>query len=157
MRRKNVHRCRGCRSETRLTAGTIFHDSHIPLQVWFHSIWWITNQKPGIGALGLQRALGIGSYETAWMLLHKIRCAMVRPGRDLLSGGVEVDETFVGGSKPGKRGRGAEGKKLVVIAAEINGKKIGRIRMSPIPNASGQILEGFIKASITKGSKLVTD
>lgn len=155
--RRNVHRCAGCRSEVRLTAGAIFHDSHVPLQVWFHAVWWITNQKTGVSALGLQRALGIGSYRTAWTLLHKIRCAMVRPGRDLLSGDVEVDETFVGGSKPGKRGRGAEGKKLVVIAAEIDGKKIGRIRMRHIPNASGQTLEGFIKASIEKGSKLITD
>lgn len=154
---RNVHRCATCRAETRLTAGAIFHDSHVPLQVWFHAIWSITNQKSGINALGLQRAIGIGSYRTAWSLLHKIRCAMVRPGRDMLSGGVEVDETLVGGSKPGKRGRGAVGKKLVVIAAEIDGKRIGRIRMRHIPDASAASLEGFIKSSIARGSHLVTD
>lgn len=149
--------CRGCRTQVSVLAGTIFQDTHVPLQIWLHAIWWITSQKNGVSALGLQRVLGLGSYRTAWSLLHKIRSAMVRPGRDLLSGEVEVDETFVGGPRPGKRGRGAEGKQLVVIGAEKAGKKIGRIRMKRIANASGESLEAFITSTITKGSTLETD
>ncbi|MBI4403094.1 MAG: IS1595 family transposase [Deltaproteobacteria bacterium] len=154
---RNRITCTRCRHETSVLAGTLFHRSHLSLEQWFRAAWWVTNQKHGVSALGLQRTLGIGSYETAWTVLQKLRRAMVRQGRDLLSGDVEVDETFVGGSKPGKRGRGAEGKKLVVIATEIDGKKIGRIRMRHIPDASASSLEGFIKDSIAKGSGLVTD
>jgi hypothetical protein len=91
-------------------AGTIFQDTHKPLTMWFRAIWWITGQKHGVSALGLKRILGMGSYQTAWSWLHKMRTAMVRPGRDRLAGVVEVDESYVGGEKPGKRGRGAEGK-----------------------------------------------
>jgi transposase-like protein len=149
--------CAGCHHETSVLAGTLFHKSHLSLEKWFRAAWWVTNQKHGVSALGLKRTLGIGGYQTAWLVLQKLRRAMIRPGRDLLKGDVEVDETFVGGSKPGKRGRGAEGKKLVVIAAEIDGKKIGRIRMRHIPDASAESLEGFITASIAKGSGLVTD
>ncbi len=140
-----------------MLAGTIFQDTHVPLQIWLHAIWWITSQKNGVSALGLQRVLGFGSYRTAWSLLHKVRSAMIRPERDMLSGEVEVDETFVGGPRPGKRGRGAEGKQLVVIGAEKNGKKMGRIRMKRIADASGKSLETFITTTITKGSTLVTD
>jgi len=103
--------------QTSLFAGTIFQDIKKPLQIWFNAIWHITNRKYGANALGLQRALGFGSYRTAWAWLHKLRRAMVRPGRDRLSGTIEVDETFIGGKKPGKRGRGTEDKELVVIAA----------------------------------------
>ena len=149
--------CKGCRAQVSVLAGTIFQDTHVPMQVWFHAIWWITSQKNGVSALGLQRVLGLGSYRTAWSLLHKIRSAMVRPERDMLSGEVEVDETFVGGPRPGKRGRGAEGKQLVVIGAEKAGKAIGRIRMKHIADASGESLEGFITTSITKGSTVETD
>lgn len=149
--------CRGCRAQVSVLAGTIFQDTHVPLQTWLHAIWWITSQKNGVSALGLQRVLGLGSYRTAWLLLHKIRSAMIRPGRDLLSGEIEVDETFVGGPRPGKRGRGAAAKQLVVIGAEKDGKKIGRIRMKRIANASAKTLGGFIIATIAKGSTLVTD
>ena len=154
---RNRITCAECHHETSVLAGTLFHKSHLSLEQWFRAAWWVTNQKHGVSALGLQRTLGIGGYQTAWLVLQKLRRAMVRPDRDLLKGEVEVDETFVGGSRPGKRGRGAEGKKLVVIAAEIAGKKIGRIRMRHIQNASAESLEGFIKAAIAKGSGLVTD
>lgn len=86
--------CRHCRRQVSLTAGTIFQDTHKPLRLWFLTMWFITSQKNGVSALGLQRVLGIGSYRTAWTWLHKLRRAMVRPGRDRLCGEVEVDETY---------------------------------------------------------------
>ena len=101
--------CSVCSKRTSTTAGTIFHDTRTPLTVWFAAAWNLTTQKNGISALGLQRVLGLGSYQTAWMMLHRFRTAMVRPGRELLSGDVEVDETFIGGVKPGKRARGFAG------------------------------------------------
>ncbi|MBT9132250.1 MAG: hypothetical protein DDT33_00764 [Firmicutes bacterium] len=107
--------------------------------------------------MGLQRILGLGSYETAWDWLHKLRRAMVRPGRDRLSGKVEVDETYVGGEKPGKRGRGALGKSLVVIAAEIDGNRIGRIRLRRVPDASTENLEEAVQQAAVQGSVICTD
>ncbi len=149
--------CKDCGHENTLLAGTVFHRTHLGLDVWFRTMWWVTNQKHGVSALGLQRTLGLGSYQTAWKMLQKLRGAMVRPGRDLLSGDVEVDETFIGASKHGKRGRGAEGKQLVVIAVEINDGKIGRIRMRWIPDASEKTLLSFVRHNITAGSTVVTD
>ena len=110
--------CAACHRQTSVIAGTIFQDTRKPLTLWFRAMWYVTSQKTGVSALGLQRVLGLGSYETAWAWLHKLRRAMVRPGRDRLQGTVEVDETYWGGERPGKRGRGAEGKSLVVVAAE---------------------------------------
>ena len=95
-----------------VTAGTIFQDSHVPLTIWFRAMWQITSQKNGISALGLQRVLGLGSYKTAWAMLHKLRRAMVRPGRDRLDGVVEVDETYWGGEETGAIGRQTEDKAL---------------------------------------------
>ena len=89
--------CASCGQQVSVTAGTIFQDTRSPLTVWFRAIWWVVSQKNGASALGLQRILGLGSYRTAWTWLHKIRRAMIRPGRDRLTGEVEVDETFVGG------------------------------------------------------------
>ena len=120
-------------------------------------MWYVTNQKHGISALGLQRSLGIGSYHTAWEWLYKLRHAMVRPDRDNISGTIEVDETYIGGKKNGKRGRGAGGKVLVLIAAQIDGKRIGRIRLKRIPNASGDSLNQAIKETIEPGSTIITD
>jgi transposase-like protein len=120
-------------------------------------MWYVTNQKQGVNALGLQRLLGLGSYRTAWTWLHKLRRAMVRPGRDCLPGTVEVDETFIGGPRPGKRGRGAEGKVLVLVAAQEDGKRIGRIRLRPIADASGPTLEAAIAGMIAPGSRVRTD
>jgi len=94
--RRGLRLCAGCGHETSVTAGTIFERTHTPLTVWFRSVWWVTSQKTGASALGLQRVLKLGTYRTAWICLHKLRRAMVRPGRDALTGRVEVDETFVG-------------------------------------------------------------
>ena len=93
--------CAACGHQVSVTAGTIFQDTRTPLTLWFRAIWWVVSQKNGASALGLQRILGLGSYRTAWTWLHKLRRAMVRPGRDRLSETVEVDETFVGGVEPG--------------------------------------------------------
>jgi len=149
--------CKKCKDELSLTTGTIFHNSKKPLVLIFRALWWMVAQKNGVSAAGLQRVLGLGSYRTAWSWLHKFRRLMVFPGRDKLSGIVEVDETFVGGKKAGKRGRGAEGKLLVVIAIEIIDKGTGRVRMSIIPDASGKSLKKFIDENIEKGSTLITD
>lgn len=157
MTKHGLYRCSRCRCEISVTAGTIFQDTKKPLLLWFRAIWHVTNQKHGISALGLQRALGIGSYHTAWEWLYKLRRAMVRPGRDRISGTIEVDETYVGGKKTGKRGRGAEGKVLIVIAAQIDGKRIGRIRLKRIPDASGDSLNPAIKEAIEPGSTVITD
>jgi transposase-like protein len=128
------------------------------MKTWFHAIWWITVQKNGVSALNFQRNIGLGSYETSWLLFHKIRNAMIHADRTQLQGDVEVDEAFVGGVRSGKRGRGAEGKELIVIAAEFAGQsRIGRIRIERIHDASADSLEPFIKANIAKGSKLHTD
>ena len=108
--------------------------------------------------MGLKRVLGLGSYNTAWQWLHKFRRVMVRPGRDNLSGVVEVDETYIGGKKPGKRGRGAEGKMIVLVAVEDKGDEgIGRIRLLHVPDASAQSLHPFIKNVVQKGSMIRTD
>jgi transposase-like protein len=149
--------CGDCGHQTSVTAGTIFQDTRKPLVLWFRTMWWVTSQKNGTSALGLQRVLGLGSYKTAWTWLHKLRRAMVRPGRDRLTGRNEVDETFVGGLEEGVRGRQTETKALVVIAAQEDGAGIGRIRMRRIADASAESLESFIAENIELGSVIHTD
>ena len=153
--------CHKCRHQCSLTAGTIFYDTRKPIRLWFEAIWHITNQKYGANALGLQRLFSFGSYNTAWQWLHRLRRAMVRPGREKLSGCIEIDETYIGGERSGKRGRGAEGKALVVIAVEdkspIEKKGIGRIRLKNIPDASASSLIDFIVKNIEPGSIIRTD
>jgi len=117
----------------------------------------MTNQKNGVSALGLQRALGLGSYQTAWCWLHKLRRAMVRPGRDRLSGTVEVDETYVGAAEEGVRGRETQSKALIVVATQADGRRIGRIRMRRVADASAESLMSFVEDSIEPGSLVHTD
>lgn len=155
--RREIYRCTKCGFEHSITAGTIFQGTKKPLQMWFRAMWHVTSQKQGISALGLQRAPGIGSYHTAWEWLYKLRHAMVRPGRDRISGVIEVDETYVGGKRKGKQGRGADSKILVVIAAQIDGNRIGRIRLFRVPDASSDSLNRAIKESIEPGSTVMTD
>jgi transposase-like protein len=139
-------------------AGTIFQGTHKPLTLWFRAIWWVTSQKSGTSALGLKQILGLGSYQTAWLMMHKLRRAMVRPGRDRLSGKVEVDETYLGGLEEGVRGRQTEKKVLIVIAAqEVGEKGIGRIRMKKVSDASSESLHPFVEESIEPGSLVHTD
>ena len=153
-----VRRCSGCRRRVSSTAGAIFQDTRTPLTVWFAAAWYLTSQKNDISSLGLQRVLGLGSYQTAWMILHRLRSAMVRPGRGLLSGDVEVDEMFFGGVKPGKRGRGAAGKALVAIAIEQRAPKgYGRARMAVIPDAAALTLRAFLLEHVERGSVVLSD
>jgi transposase-like protein len=147
--------CQGCRYQASVTAGTIFQDTHKPLRLWFRAIWQVTSQKNGASALNVQQVLGLGSYHTAWTWLHKLRRAMVRPGRDSLGGRVEVDETYVGGESK-RRGRGTD-KTLVVIAVEEDGSGMGRIRMARIADATRISLHRFIQVSIKPGSIIHTD
>lgn len=157
--RRALFWCQGCGYQCSLTSGTLFSDTRKPLRLWFEAIWYVVNQKSGVSALGLQRVLGLGSYHTAWNWLHKLRRAMVRPGRDRLSGTVEVDEIFIGGVHPGKRGRGATGKQLVVIAVQegANGQGIGRIRLQPVADAAGASLEPAVWEMVEPGSVVRTD
>ena len=152
-----LHECAACGYQTSVTAGTIFQDTRSPLPVWFRAMWWVTTQKNGASALGLQRVLGLKSYETAWAWLHKLRRAMVRPGRDLLAGRVEVDECYVGGLEAGLPGRLNLEKALVVVAAQEDGPGIGRIRMRQIVDASAQSLVPFVQDSVEPGSVIHTD
>ena len=148
--------CHGCRHQASVTAGTIFQDTHKPLRLWFRAIWQVTSQKNGASAANIQQVLGLGSYWTAWTWLHKLRRAMVRPGRECLHGRVEVDETYVGGESEGKDGRGTD-KALVIIAVEENGSGSGRIWMARIDKATRLAFHGFIQTSIQPGSMVHTD
>jgi transposase-like protein len=150
-------RCAACQRQTSVIAGTVLEGTRKPLRMWFQAMWYVTNQKHGVSALGLQRALGLGSYQTAWSWLHKLRRAMVRPGRDRLAGEVEVDETYVGGVERGVTGRETETKAVVVVAAEVAGSGIGRIRMSQVPDVSALSLDAFVRAAIAEGSVVHTD
>lgn len=152
-----VFQCASCDYQISVIAGTIFHGTHKPLTLWFRAIWWVTGQKNGASALGLKRILGLGSYRTAWAWLHKLRRAMVTPRRDRLGGIIEVDESYIGGEKPGKRGRGAAGKALVVIAAEVKDPRIGRIRLRHVPDASAASLEEAAQEAAEQGSVIRTD
>lgn len=155
---RGLWHCRACRTQTSVTAGTIFHGSRKPLLLWFRAMWHITSQKYGANALGLNRMLDLGCYETAWQWLHRLRRAMVRPGRDQLCACAQVDETFIGGHKSGKRGRGATGKAIVAIAVEDKGNEgIGRIRLAHVPDASGNSLCGFVSTMIAPGAVIKTD
>jgi hypothetical protein len=142
-----------------VTAGTIFDRTRLPLRIWFATMWFVTSQKDGASALGLKRVLGLGSYQTAWTWLHKLRHAMVCPDQDKLCGNVEVDETYVGGSNVGgKRGSGSESKEIVVIAVEIHSPKgFERVRMRRIPDVSGDSLVPFFCDVAERGSEILPD
>ncbi|CAN7388306.1 IS1595 family transposase [Variovorax sp. LjRoot84] len=158
--------CRSCSTQSTVTAGTIFEKTRTPLRVWLAAAWYVTNQKHGVSALGLQRVLGLGSYQTAWAMLHRLRRAMVRPERERLSGIVEVDETYLAISdreQLAARGRG-KGRKsqthqtLVVIAVELHEPKgFSRLRLERIQNDSTEQVIPFVLANIEPGSQVRTD
>jgi transposase-like protein len=154
---KNRIICTQCEFQTTAIAGTIFEQTNKPLVLWYRAIWWMIAQKNGVSAKGLQRILGLGSYQTAWTWLQKLRLLTIVPSREKLSGNVEVDETYVGGEKEGKRGRGSENKSLVVVAVEVLNKGTGRVRLQIIPSASAENLNLFITSNVEKGSTIITD
>ena len=171
--RPRVLRCRKCRRETRLTAGTVMEGTHTPLSVWFWAAYLITSQTPGISAIQFQRQLGLSRYETAFQILHKLRVGMVRPDQDRIGGKpdehVEVDETWVGGRTRGE-GRGIHHKSLVVAAVEVrqrkpgtkpnprrSGRYAGRVRLALVPDRSADSLCGFIERVVAPGTKIITD
>jgi transposase-like protein len=150
--------CALCGRQASVTAGTIFHRTRTPLTVWFAAAWQVTSQKHGVSALGLQRVLGLGSYQTAWALLHRYRTAMVRPGRERLSGRVEADETYVGGEEPGVRGRQTAKKAIVAIAVEVREPRgFGRARLRRVPDVAAASLVPFVCDVVEPGSVVLTD
>jgi transposase-like protein len=149
--------CRACQGEVSPTAGTLFERTRTPLRLWFLAMWFVTSQKYGVSALGLQRVLGLRRYDTAWTWLHKLRRAMVRPGRDRLSGVVEVDETYLGGPEPGVQGRETACKAIVAVAVERRGRAWGRVRLARVADVSGESLVPFVTQAVTPGAHIHTD
>lgn len=150
--------CDACRNRISSTAGTIFHHARTPLTVWFAAAWHLTADQNGVSAKTLHRILGFGSYQTAWAMLNRFRCAISHAGHDMLSGHVEVDETVLGCVRQGKHRRGAEGKALVAVAVELlSPQGFGRCRLQIIPNAETEPLKAFIQKHIKLGSTIYTD
>jgi transposase-like protein len=151
--------CAACSRRTSVTAGTIFDRTRTPLTVWFAACWEFTTAKDGVSALNLQRTLEIGSYQTAWAMLHRLRSVLVRPGRDRLSGTVEVDETYFGGDEPGLRGGRQKGKKVLVgVAVELREPHgLGRCRMGLLHDGSADSLVPFVTENVEEGATVITD
>ena len=153
------YKCASCGVRTSVTAGTLFDRRRTPLTVWFTACWMFATQKDGISAQSLQRSLEIGSYVTAWAMLHRLRSVLVRAGRDRLAGTVEVDETYIGGEEPGLRGGRAKGKKaLVGIAVEVTEPRgLGRCRMTILRDGSATSLHPFVTGHVEPGARIITD
>lgn len=154
---KGLMHCSNCGHQTSVIAGTVFQGTRKPLKLWFSVIWWVVSQKTGSSALNLKNAMDFKSYETAWTWLQKLRRIMIRPGRELLFGEVEVDETYLGSEETGITGRESGDKILVVVAVEQNNGKLGRVRFRCIKNASSEELIPFIVDNIDKNSLVITD
>src|SRR5690242_14961439 len=149
--------CAACGRQTSVTAGTIFHRIRTPLSTWFAAIWFLTSQKNGMSALGLQRVLGFDTYETAWAWLQKLRRAMVRPDRELLSGVVELDEVFVGNESRGRAGGVKDNTAVMVAVESLPSRKLGRVRLELAETARSSTLVGFAMDVIEEGSTIKTD
>lgn len=159
---RRMVQCPHCGRQTFLTASTVMAGTRTPLRIWFYAAFYVATHTPGFSAVQLKRELGIKRYETAFNILHKLRSTMVRPNRDRIHGLVEVDETYIGGPKSGKRGRGAEGKSIVIGAIEVlekteRRKRAGRLRLSVIPNVQGRTLVSFAKQNVEPRSDVQTD
>jgi len=157
METRGLLQCTTCRFQVSPTAGTVMHRSKQPLTLWFQAAYLVTTHTPGMSALQFQRQVGLHNYETAFTMLHKLRAAMVRPGRDKLDGELEVDETYIGGERPGRVGRGAAGKVIVAGAVEVRGKAANRVRLQVIPDASGASLIPFLTNCSEPGAIVITD
>ncbi len=161
-KKRLIEECRACGKQHSILAGTIFEQTKTGLARWFLAIYLVTSSKGGISAMELQRQMGFGSYGTAWAWLHKIRRAMVVPGRKPLSDRVEADETLVGGPQPGKPGRGAAGKTVVAGAVEsrrgkARGRRLGRLRLQAVRDASAGSLIGFLGQNVLRPAAVATD
>ncbi len=154
---RQLLQCKACSHQVSPTAGTVMHRSKMPLTLWFQAAYLVTTHTPGLSALQFQRQVGLTSYQTAFTMLHKLRAAMVREGRDRLSGVVEVDETYIGGPKAGPRGRGALGKTIVAGAVDVRNNAANRIRLRVIPNITQDTLTAFVKENVEEGSTIKTD
>ncbi len=156
---RGLLRCKSCRYEVSVTAGTVLHRTRQPLRHWFWAAYLLTTHTPGFSALQLQRQLGIRRYETAWTMLQKLRRAMVRPERDRIAATVEVDETYVGGVEEGRRGGRQRGssKAIVVGAVEVRGRGSGRVRLAVVEDLSRASLVPFVQASVEPGNVVITD
>ena len=152
-----VYECAGCRRQVSVIAGTIFEQSKKPLALWFRAIFEVTASKQGISAAELQRKLGLGSYQTAWSWLQKIRSAMVRPDRQPLAGEVEIDESYLGGAEAGKPGRAAEKKAIVAAVVEKRGRGCGRVQLGSIADVSAGALGAFVEKHLGSGETAHTD
>jgi transposase-like protein/ribosomal protein L37AE/L43A len=155
--RRLVWQCKDCGHQTSVTAGTVMHATRTPLRTWFWAAYLVATHHPGISARQLQRQLGLSRYETAWLILHKLRRAMVAPERELLKGEVEVDECWIGGPDPGFRGRAAGNKTLVAVAIEVRGQGSGRLRLGPLADSSGSALQQFVYSTVASGAIVHTD
>lgn len=160
MNNRHLLVCAACGRQSSLTAGTVMHGSRKSLLMWFKAMWWVCTQKTGGSARGLQRLLGLGSYQTAWAWLQKLRRAMIRAGREPLEGPVEVDDGFVGGEEEGVVGRETFKKAKIVVAVEVRGphrETLGRVRMQVVPDFSCESLVGFTVSHVSHGSVVITD
>lgn len=156
-RRRLVWQCRSCGHQTSLTASTVMHKTHTPLRLWFWAAYLVATHHPGISAKQLSRQLGL-RYETAWLMLQKLRRAMVAPERESLKREVEVDEFFVGGHDESNQGRRLGTKKaLCGVAVEVRGRGSGRVRLAVLEDASWRSLGSFVKATTEAGAIVHTD
>ena len=157
MTSRGLYLCRQCKHQQSVTAGTIFHGTRKPIRLWFKALWWFSTSKNSVNASALKDLLGLGSYQTAWCWLQKLRTCTVFNDRSKLSGNIEVDEFYLGGECSGQRGRGAEHKCKVAVAVERQGRKLGRLRLQVIECCSAEELTSFVKANIDLGSQIITD
>ena len=152
--------CAACRYQVSLTAGTILHNTKTPLTVWCWATYLTVTDKRGLSALLLQRQLGLRRYETAWLLLHKLRRGMVNTTREPLHGDVELDDTWVGGPQAGIRGsRQLKGRKaaIVLVAVEKRAERSGRTRMAVVPDVKQSTMRAFVHQHVAPGSTIYTD
>ncbi len=157
-RRRLLWQCKDCAQQTSATAGTVMHGTHTPLRTWFWAAYLVATHHPGISARQLQRQLGLSRYETACLILQKLRRAMVAPERELLKGEVEIDEFWLGGYEEGLKGSRQRGKKaLVGVAIEVRGAGSGRLRLATLPDSSGPTLRDFTVTITEQGAIVHTD
>ncbi|NIM47872.1 MAG: IS1595 family transposase [Gemmatimonadales bacterium] len=158
IRTRRLEQCRRCRYQASVTAGTVFHKTRKPLRVWFLGIFFLARHKKGISALQFQKDAGIGNYQTAWTMLHKLRSALGRRSGERLSGLVEADEAYVGGPRPGVRGRGAANKSAVAVLVERRAHSAGAVHLAVVPNVAWESLGPFVRGAIDgRATTVLTD